>query len=436
MSAIQAVDVTKIYKIYKHPRDRLREIVHPFGKSYHEVHYALKGVSLEIKKGEVVGIVGRNGAGKSTLLKILAGVLQATSGSVVTHGKVLSILDLGIGFHPELSGRQNIFSFGALNGYSKKEMQEKLDDILKFAEIGDYIDQPIKNYSSGMYARLAFSAAINSDPRILIIDEILAVGDIFFQAKCMAKMKELMDGGVTIVFVSHDVEMIKGLCERVVWLDKGSVVVEGESSEVMTQYTKSFVENINTGYGSDLSQRTNTDPEDLKKFEDHEFSDKFAGFRTGTKDAIFKHIEFLDPSGNRLDNDLPYNQEIIINAYVEVMKPCRNVAVVYHILNRQRQYILGDDTFLSQAGLYEKRWKKGDRFVVTFRAKLPLITGSYSISMMISHFSDTKTFSDAVFFDWIENVFVFSMKKRLPYQVFDYVYIEGNDVYYKEIDAE
>jgi len=236
--AVRAYNLSKVYKLYDRSIDRLKESLHPFRRSYHRDFYALKDVSFEIRKGEMVGIIGKNGSGKSTLLKIIAGVLTPSAGSLEVNGKVSALLELGIGFNPDMTGQENIYFSGTIMGYSREEMDAKVDDILAFADIGDFIHQPMKTYSSGMFVRLAFAVATKIDPEILIIDEALAVGDMFFQSKCMLLMRKMIDSGVTLLFVSHDTSAITNLCRRAVYLENGMVKTMGEALSVTDQYLK------------------------------------------------------------------------------------------------------------------------------------------------------------------------------------------------------
>lgn len=236
--AIRIKNLTKNYKLYERPIDRLKESLHPFRKSYHHDFKALDNVSLEIIKGQTIGIIGKNGSGKSTLLKILTGVLSPTSGSVEVFGRVAALLELGAGFNPELTGYENIFLNGSLMGYSEKEMHSKVDSILEFADIGEFIHQPVKMYSSGMFARLAFATAINVDPDILIVDEALSVGDVFFQAKCYHYFQRLQEKGKTVLFVTHSLEAITRNCTKAFCLDKGRLMFVGEPAEVVDFYKK------------------------------------------------------------------------------------------------------------------------------------------------------------------------------------------------------
>lgn len=236
MEAIIVDHISKIYKIYEKNEDRIKEALHPFGKKYHYDFYALQDISFKVDQGETVGIIGTNGSGKSTILKIISKVLKQSGGDVTVRGNVSSLLELGVGFDEEYTGLENIYINGSLMGFSKTEMEQKKKDILEFADIGDFANQPIKVYSNGMLVRLAFSLAINVDPEVLIIDEALAVGDIFFQAKCFHKLDEIKKRGITILFVSHDLATVKKLCTRAIWIENGKIVADGNATEVCEKY--------------------------------------------------------------------------------------------------------------------------------------------------------------------------------------------------------
>jgi len=235
---ISLKDVSKFYKLYRSPKDRLKEALHPGKKSYHEDFYALKRINLEVRKGEILGIVGKNGCGKSTLLKVIAGVMTANSGSVSVKGTISALLELGSGFNPEYSGMQNIFFYGTILGFSKREMENKIDEILDFAEIGDFIFQPLKTYSSGMKSRLGFAVAVHIDPDILILDEVLSVGDALFQRKCYAKMNAFFESGKTVIYVSHDANSVNQYCTRAILLDRGEKIVDSDTKTVTSSYQR------------------------------------------------------------------------------------------------------------------------------------------------------------------------------------------------------
>ena len=289
--AISVKHLTKIYKLYDKPVDRLKESLHPLKKSYHRDFYALNDVSFEIKRGETVGIIGKNGAGKSTLLKIITGVLTPTSGSVHVNGRIASLLELGAGFNPEYTGIENIYFQGSLMGYTRGEMESKIDDILAFADIGDFVHQSVKMYSSGMFARLAFAVAINVDPDVLIVDEALSVGDMRFQNKCIRKMEEIGNKGTTILFVTHDTQSVNKFCSKAIWLDGGSIYQQGEPFVILQNYMSYM------SYGQEtVRQETtsvSTEPsESIISFADTKNLDSF-----GEKNALIEQIAFLNENG-------------------------------------------------------------------------------------------------------------------------------------------
>lgn len=229
-------NVSKLYKLYDKPSDRFKETFSIKKINYHKEFYALNNINFDIGKGETVGIVGRNGSGKSTLLKIITGVLNPSTGNVNVHGNISALLELGAGFNMEYTGIENIYLNGTIMNIPRKEMEEKVDDIIAFADIGEHINQPVKTYSSGMFVRLAFAVAISVDPEILIVDEALAVGDTRFQLKCMDKFVEFMKAGKTVLFVSHDLNSIKRFCKRVIWINEGKIVMDGDTDEVADTY--------------------------------------------------------------------------------------------------------------------------------------------------------------------------------------------------------
>ncbi|MCX6583951.1 MAG: ABC transporter ATP-binding protein [Candidatus Aminicenantes bacterium] len=236
--AVKFENVSKFYKLYNSPKDRLKEALHPLGKKRHREFYALKNINLEVKKGEILGIVGRNGSGKSTLLKIISGVIQPNSGKAIVNGEVSALLELGSGLNPDYDGIQNIYFGGIMMGFSRAEMKRRIYDIIAFAEIGEFIHQPLKTYSSGMKARLGFALAVNISPEILVVDEVLSVGDDLFKRKCYAKMEELFKANCTVFFVSHSQSNINEICTRAILIDRGELILEGSPKLVTTHYQK------------------------------------------------------------------------------------------------------------------------------------------------------------------------------------------------------
>lgn len=235
---IRLKNVSKFYKLYKSPGDRLKEALNPLGKLYHKDFYALNNINLEVRKGEILGVVGKNGCGKSTLLKLISGVLSPNDGEITVNGKISALLELGSGFNPEFTGMQNIFFYCTILGLTQVEIQEKMDSILEFADIGDFIHQPLKTYSSGMKSRLGFSVAVNVDPEILILDEVLAVGDDLFRRKCFAKMEQFFQNGKTVIYVSHNINSVNRLCSRAIFIDSGCLLMDSNTKLVTSYYQK------------------------------------------------------------------------------------------------------------------------------------------------------------------------------------------------------
>ncbi len=238
MSAIKVDQVTKIYRLFARPIDRLKESLNPFHKEYHRKFYALNKISFTVEQGQFVGIIGTNGSGKSTILKIITGVLTPTTGRVAVAGRVSALLELGGGFNMEYTGIENVYMNGTMMGYTRQEMDEKLPEILEFADIGEFVYHPVKTYSSGMFVRLAFALAINVDPDILIVDEALAVGDVFFQAKCYQKINEICKSGTTVLLVTHDMSTVIKYCDKVIVLNRGRFVAEGPAGQMVDLYKK------------------------------------------------------------------------------------------------------------------------------------------------------------------------------------------------------
>ena len=297
--AIRVVNLSKKYKIgervpYKTLREEIIKFFKKDKKKKDEYIWALKDVSFEVKRGEVVGIIGPNGAGKSTLLKILSRITEPTNGYAEVYGRVGSLLEVGVGFHPELTGRENIYLNGAMLGMTKKEIDKKFDQILSFAEIERFIDTPVKHYSSGMYVRLAFSVAAHLEPEILLVDEVLAVGDISFQQKCLGKMEEVTKEGRTVLFVSHNMGAIRSLCEKVIWLENGKIKKEGDANAVTIEYEETLLK-----YGGGLTPIRIRNKEEIRN-----------------KEFYFKKVEIFDENGKQKVG-FKYNEKIILNIYLE-----------------------------------------------------------------------------------------------------------------------
>lgn len=292
--AVEVKNLSKSYRLYEKPSGRLKEAMLHSTKVRYSEHYALNGLTFSVNKGETFGIIGDNGAGKSTLLKLITGVTQASSGSININGKVSALLELGAGFNKEYTGVENIYLNGSMMGFADKDMGKKVEEILRFADIGEYAYQKVKSYSSGMFARLAFAVAINVEPEILIVDEALSVGDVFFQNKCFRKFEELREKGVTILFVSHDIHSVKQMCGRALWLECGKQKMLGASSTVCNSYTNSVYQ------------------------KNDEENSAFVGSRNVPEEDYDKKILFLEqyPSIHYTEESILHDQVKIISCYI------------------------------------------------------------------------------------------------------------------------
>lgn len=381
--AIKVENLSKVYKLYNAPIDRMKEALNPFKKNYHKEFYALNDVSFEIKKGECVGILGKNGAGKSTILKIITGVLTPTSGKVTVNGKISALLELGAGFNPEYTGMENIYFQGNLMGFEREEMDAKVQAILDFADIGAFIDQPVKNYSSGMFARLAFAVAISVEPDILIVDEALSVGDMFFQAKSMTHMKKLIESDkTTVLFVSHDIASIRSMCSKAVLLENGYVKMFGSADEVTNEYFASK-------YSAEVLSKTNSNNNSLIKnndsdsgkyhYSDQEFVKTSSFQRIGNGGARYTNVVILDETGE-LTQDVRFGQTITIRCFIDIFEDINNLVFGVHVRDRNGFGLLYDDTMLQATDVFYV--KKDDQYMIDWKFKVLLHPNNYTITVV------------------------------------------------------
>lgn len=413
-TAISVKHLTKIYKLYDKPIDRLKESLHPLKKQYHKEFYALNDVSFEIKRGETVGIIGKNGAGKSTLLKIITGVLTPTSGSVHVHGRIASLLELGAGFNPEYTGVENIYFQGSLMGYTREEMEAKIDQILQFADIGEHIHQPVKTYSSGMFARLAFAISINVEPDIFIVDEALAVGDMNFQAKCMTAMDRIKQKGTTILFVSHDIGSVKSLCERGIYIKHGVLHSIGKASDVAELYMQEMRENMNQELSSFLVDQIENadngnvllDNNSIVFKKSKEFDDKVSHFRYGSGEAKVTYVEVLDTEGS-LVIEAEFDQEVIVRIYFECFVDT-TLSVAFVLFDDKRINIAGGN--FQEQGQKQIYVKKDETYMVEYRLKLPVQMNTYSLQTFIANSMIEET--NIIYYDVIPNAYIFNILRR------------------------
>ncbi len=410
--AIRVQDVSKLYKLYDKPSDRFKEALGLTRKKKYHEHYALQHLSFDVKKGETVGIIGTNGAGKSTILKIITGVLSASQGNVEINGRISALLELGAGFNMEYTGIENIYLNGTMIGFSKEEIEEKMDDILSFADIGDFAYQPVKTYSSGMFVRLAFAVAINIDPEILIVDEALSVGDAFFQAKCYKKFDDFKEAGKTVIFVSHDLSSISRYCDRVILLNKGHKLDEGSPKDMINLYKKVMVGALKEekGEGEEAEKLLSQDSEGKALSGTHSAEaevarEKQAAEPENEKDpaeenekALWKSHFQINPNvdeygdgratiidfalvdeNGMLSSSIMKGGRFTIKSKVAFHSEIDNPIFTYTIKNLQGLAITGTNT------MYEKenigRVKEGDIYLATFEQEMNLQGGEYLLSI-------------------------------------------------------
>ena len=400
--AIQVQDVSKIYKLYDKPIDRLKESLSLTHKNYHKDFFALSDISFNVKKGETVGIIGTNGSGKSTILKIITGVLTPTSGQVRVSGVISALLELGAGFNMDYTGIENIYMNGTMMGFSKKQMDEKLSDILEFADIGDFVYQPVKTYSSGMFVRLAFALSINVEPEILIVDEALSVGDVFFQSKCYRRMEEIRKNGTTILMVTHDMGSVIKYCDRVVLLNKGHYVAEGAPGKMVDLYKKILANQMDDleeellemndfsgGMDNGAETKDNVPEKNIEEKTVHSglMKDKITinPNRTeyGNGKAEIYDLGMFDERGN-LTNLLLKGEYFTIKEKIRFHDSIQAPIFTYTIKDKKGADLTGTNTMFEGAEI--RPVKNGDEYEVNFRQKMTLQGGEYLLSMSCTGF--------------------------------------------------
>ncbi|QFS45352.1 ABC transporter ATP-binding protein [Nostoc sphaeroides] len=423
--AITLNNVSKCYKRYARPVDRLKELLLP-GKTYAQEFWALRDVSFEVIKGETMGIIGRNGAGKSTLLQLICRTLTPTSGELQVNGRVAALLELGAGFNPEFTGRENVYMNGAIMGLSRQELDERFDDIAAFADIGDFIDQSVKTYSSGMYVRLAFASAIHVYPDILIVDEALAVGDMFFQAKCMSRMRQMMDAGVTVLFVSHDIGSVKSLCQRCAFIENGQLINIGKASLVVDNYLKKIrttnnqelkkqlVETIQSreNFTNKILQQQINKPQRITNLKvlvktDGEVNFSESVYRYGDGGAKLLDIKVLN-SLHQVTEQLDYKEDFYIQASILFEKSFSTFSAGYLIRDLKGIEIIGSTTTTENIDMPSV--EPGEVYIIEAKTLNILNDGIYTITFGIE--IPVIPNQQHIYLDAIENVAIF--KVNLP----------------------
>ncbi|WP_418889343.1 ABC transporter ATP-binding protein [Porcincola intestinalis] len=387
---MEVCDVTKVYRLYERQRDRLWETLGLDRKKTYKEKYALNHVSFRVKRGETVGIIGTNGSGKSTMLKLITGVLTPTAGSIRVDGRISALLELGAGFNMEYTGIENVYLNGAMIGFTKEEIDARLDDIIRFADIGDYINQPVKSYSSGMFVRLAFAVAINIDPEILIVDEALSVGDVFFQSKCYRKFEEFRRAGKTILFVSHDLSAISRYCDRAILLNQGDLIYDGTPKEAIDLYKKVLV--------GQYEEKAAEQPKaaDGEKRGTQGTGSGFGLWKSrypanpslveyGEKNGEIVDYALLDENGLMTSNFLKgtvFTVRMKIRAHADILEPI----FAFTIKNMKGIEICGTNTTMERVPV--PTMHDGDEHVVEFTQKIDLQGGEYLLSLGCTGYQD------------------------------------------------
>ena len=400
MNSIIVDDVYKNFKVYNDKSDSLKEKLIFAKRNKYERRKVLDGVSFAIKKGEAVGLIGVNGCGKSTLLKMISRIMYPTKGTIKVNGRISSLIELGAGFHPDMSGRENIFINASILGLKRKEIESRLEDIINFSELGSYIDNPIRTYSSGMYMRLAFSVAINVDADILLIDEILAVGDAAFQAKCFEKLRRIKENGTTIIIVSHSLGQIEQLCDRAIWINKGKIILDGKPAEVGLRYME-YIGRHENGETLDVTNENvvveeieetvfvNKPDEPAKITEASEqegarnnvnqgkIEEEIQVNRYGNKDIIFTKVMLMNEKGEDTRNFIT-GERFVVRAYYE--RKNNDIVPVFGVgINGTNDTVYyGTNTFIDRYRVEEVNECGYMEFMTNF---LPLLTGKYTLDV-------------------------------------------------------
>lgn len=386
--AIKVENLSKMYKLYDNPMARLKESLGLSKQRVYKEHYALDNVNMEVRRGETVGIIGTNGSGKSTILKIITGVLNPTAGNVTINGRISALLELGAGFNMEYTGIENVYLNGTMIGFSREEIDAKLDAILEFADIGDFVYQPVKTYSSGMFVRLAFAVAINIDPEILIVDEALSVGDVFFQNKCYHKFEEFKEQGKTILFVSHDLGSISKYCDRVVLLNKGKKLGEGSPKEMVDIYKKLLVNQYDAETGETVGDTMQNGAASQNNQEQVSWKSHFelnpAAIEYGSKEAEIADYGIYDKVGfnNTIEKGAEFKVKLCIDFHEDVADPI----FAFTIKDLKGTEVTGTNTMYE--GIHMPYCKKGESKVVTFTQKADMQGGEYLLSFGCTGFTN------------------------------------------------
>jgi|AntAceMinimDraft_8_1070364.scaffolds.fasta_scaffold00833_11 ABC-type polysaccharide/polyol phosphate transport system ATPase subunit len=396
--AISLNNVSKKFLIYDSPLQRLKEAIRRGKRRYHREFWALRDINLEIPEGVTLGILGQNGSGKTTILQLLAGIMNPSSGDIKVRGRVSTILELGAGFNPDFTGRENAFLSGIILGLRPAEIKEKMFEIIEFSEIGEFIDQPVKTYSSGMYVRLAFAVAVTLDPDILLIDEVLAVGDAYFQHKCTRKIREFQEQGKTMVYVTHDIESVSNICHQAIILDYSKILAQGKPGDITSQYLalidgreqEHAIMQAKDNRLDQINTISSTEPKSYSRY--------------GSKEAEITRIEILDEDGS-LRTHFMTGEEFTIRFHVYFQKDVDRFVLGNIFRNKWGLNVFGTNT--QWFGLSDKHFRKGDRCIVIFHHRAEFANGTYSINPAASLATGEDAYRTL---DWINNAAIIHIR--------------------------
>ena len=405
--ALRVEDVSKQYRIYARPSDRLLESLTRGRVVRHRPFWALRGVSFEVERGSTVGVVGPNGCGKSTLLQIIAGTLEPTHGSVHVGGRVAALLELGAGFNPELTGVENVLMNAALMGFSRRETERLLPGIERFAEIGDFIRQPVKTYSSGMYVRLAFAIAASASPDIFVVDEALAVGDAVFQHRCLRRLKEMQARGTTVLFVSHDAAAVRALCSRAVLLNAGRLVADGAPVDVLNRYQKIIMER-EEAYEAGQPTKRDEDAAGGHPAGDDDLPQLTYTYRHGDGSAEITSAELLDASRRRVEV-VESGERLTLRVRARFRRDVDEPVFGFLIRNRHGVHAYGTNTEVQ--GLSFGTVREGETIEVVFSFDCRLGVDTYSFSLSVH---SSVTLDGGVGYDWLDGTLFFRVTSPVP----------------------
>lgn len=405
-SLIEIKNLSKIYKLYPSSIDRVKEVISVSKKKYHKNFYALDNVSFSMKRGETVGIIGKNGSGKSTLLKMVAGVVTPSAGSIEVKGNISALLELGAGFNGDLSGMENIYLNGTLLGYSKQYVQNSIASILEFADIGDFIHQPVKTYSSGMYVRLAFAIAININPEILIVDEALSVGDMRFQQKCYRKIREIKKTG-TVLFVSHDTGALASFCDRIIWLDGGRIFKEGRPDKILDEYQAFMSYDIKemqavTVYNSSVDSSNEAESNISSTSNPQAF---------GNGDGFFETVRLLNQDSGNECSVVSGGDRIYIDFTLKIINDIDMPILGFTLKDGLGNIVIVTNTHFEKLEL--EPLKKNKKYHYRFAMEVPYLrTGKYSLDIALAN----GTYQAHEQIQWINDVLIIVVRDPKPYQ--------------------